>query len=314
MTGLDLGEVENFVDQMQQMPADAQDPLQRLDEVVEPVVLVVIRQHFRQADDGVQWRAQLVAHVGEELALGPGRFHCLIARLAQAFDELREFAFPLLAPGDLGIDRHHTAVAGSLLADLHPATVGEFNFSVAARLLAHLQPVRQPVRLRILRREGAVLDPEAHDFLEAGARHQGRGQRGVEVPVAAVRHDQSVVCVEQDEGFGNRLDRVLKLCTSLIERRAHRPLVRDITGIAGHAPRAAVRPDLCDAVLPGPAPAVVARPIADLHVEAWHQALEVIRHVLPEEDQVVGVQPVGTVLRRLQFLRGISRVSQMPGE
>src|SRR5690606_23459152 len=34
----------------------------------------LVADDFREADDGVEWRAQLVAHVGEELAFRPARF------------------------------------------------------------------------------------------------------------------------------------------------------------------------------------------------------------------------------------------------
>ncbi len=69
--GLDLGQVEDVVDEGQQVLAGP-------DNVVEVVGLLgrqrakpLRGQHARHADDGVQRRAQLVAHLGQKLALGP---------------------------------------------------------------------------------------------------------------------------------------------------------------------------------------------------------------------------------------------------
>jgi hypothetical protein len=36
--------------------------------------LSILPQHLSDADDGVEWRAQLVAHIGEELRLVLARF------------------------------------------------------------------------------------------------------------------------------------------------------------------------------------------------------------------------------------------------
>ena len=65
--GLDLGEVENVVDQREQMPARAEHAIERLEVLLER--LGILPQHLGDADDGVERRAQLVAHVGEELRL-----------------------------------------------------------------------------------------------------------------------------------------------------------------------------------------------------------------------------------------------------
>ena len=64
---LDLGEVENVVDQREQVPARAEHAIERLDVLLQR--LRVLPQHLGDADDGVERRAQLVAHVGEELRL-----------------------------------------------------------------------------------------------------------------------------------------------------------------------------------------------------------------------------------------------------
>ena len=65
--GLDLGEVEDVVDQGEQVTARAKHAVERLDVLLQR--LGILPQHLGDADDGVERRAQLVAHVGEELRL-----------------------------------------------------------------------------------------------------------------------------------------------------------------------------------------------------------------------------------------------------
>ena len=64
---LDLGQIENVVDQGEQMPARAEHAVERLEVLLE--ALGILPQHLGDADDGVERCAQLVAHVGEELRL-----------------------------------------------------------------------------------------------------------------------------------------------------------------------------------------------------------------------------------------------------
>jgi hypothetical protein len=65
--GLDLGEVEDVVDQREQVAARAEHAVEGLD--VLPQGLRIFPQHLGDADDGVERGAQLVAHAGEELRL-----------------------------------------------------------------------------------------------------------------------------------------------------------------------------------------------------------------------------------------------------
>ena len=65
--GLDLGEVENVVDQREQVPARAEHAVERLGILLQR--LGILPQHLADADNGVERRAQLVAHIGEELRL-----------------------------------------------------------------------------------------------------------------------------------------------------------------------------------------------------------------------------------------------------
>ena len=96
LAGLDLGQVEHVVDQPEQMLAGAIDALERFDKVVEAIVLGVFLQHLGNADHGVQGGAQLVAHIGEELALGSGRVGRHVAGLGQPVDQPALLALTLL--------------------------------------------------------------------------------------------------------------------------------------------------------------------------------------------------------------------------
>ena len=67
---LDLGQVEHVVDQREQVLGRPVDLLQVGEEVVEPAVGRLLLEQLGVQDDGVERGAQLVAHVGQELALG----------------------------------------------------------------------------------------------------------------------------------------------------------------------------------------------------------------------------------------------------
>ena len=75
--GLDLGEVEDVVDQGEQVAARAEHAVERLEVLLQR--LGILPQHLADADDGVERRAQLVAHVGEELRLVLARLRKLAA-------------------------------------------------------------------------------------------------------------------------------------------------------------------------------------------------------------------------------------------
>src|SRR5262245_49542136 len=69
LAGFDLREVEDLVDEAQQVGAGGIDAPQRLQRPVRAEPRCVRDHHLGQADDGVERRAQLVAHAGEELRL-----------------------------------------------------------------------------------------------------------------------------------------------------------------------------------------------------------------------------------------------------
>ena len=67
--GLDLGEIQHRVDQLQKVLAGRVDLPEVGNEGLWPEVLGFFLQHLAVADDGVERRAQLVGHAGQERGL-----------------------------------------------------------------------------------------------------------------------------------------------------------------------------------------------------------------------------------------------------
>ena len=116
LPGLDLRQVENVVDQSQQVPAGTLDPLQVFDRLLVVLVGGILLEDLAVADDRIERRAQLVAHVGEEARFGPVGF---VGRIARG----GELGFVLLHFSDVRIDRNNAAVGGLAFADLDPTAV-----------------------------------------------------------------------------------------------------------------------------------------------------------------------------------------------
>src|SRR5262249_646647 len=57
--------------------------------IADPAEHIAAHQ-LRETDDGIEWCSQLVAHVGEKLALGPARGFCCLFRRAAYRDLLLE--------------------------------------------------------------------------------------------------------------------------------------------------------------------------------------------------------------------------------
>src|SRR5262249_461579 len=69
LPGLDLGEVEHLVDEAKEVSPSAVHALQRLLRLFCAEAPCVFDHHLGQADDGIERRAQLMAHAGDELRL-----------------------------------------------------------------------------------------------------------------------------------------------------------------------------------------------------------------------------------------------------
>ena len=67
LPGLDLRQVEHVVDQTEEMLAVGLQAFQHLAHLLGRFAIDVVEDEFGVAEDGVERRAQLVAHVGQEL-------------------------------------------------------------------------------------------------------------------------------------------------------------------------------------------------------------------------------------------------------
>ena len=88
---LDLRQVENLIDEVEEMLAGAMDAAERLGGLFRPKTRRIADHHVGQPDDGIQRRAQLMAHIGEETRLGAAHCFGLIACSGERF--LVVFAF-----------------------------------------------------------------------------------------------------------------------------------------------------------------------------------------------------------------------------
>src|SRR5262249_33199584 len=70
-TNLDLGEVENIIDESKQLPGRAEHAVERLRVLLE--CFRILAQHLAHADNGVERGAQRVAHIGEKPRGSPAR-------------------------------------------------------------------------------------------------------------------------------------------------------------------------------------------------------------------------------------------------
>ena len=89
LAGLDLRQVEHVVDEPEEVAAVGLDALQRLERLVRQLAVEPIGHHLGEAEDGVHRRAQLVAHVGEELRLVAARDLDLAALLLDLAEQAR---------------------------------------------------------------------------------------------------------------------------------------------------------------------------------------------------------------------------------
>ena len=183
MAGLHLGKVQDVVDQVQELAP-------RLPEDAD--VLALLRgqrgfpQQVRHADDGVHRRPDLVAHAGEEVALGAVRvLGGLLGLLLDLFDTF--------AQGDVG-EGHHRPLDVPIHPDRRPGVLGGERRSVATpqdfavhpgpRPRAHstvdralLVWIRRAVRAAVVHRLVHVL-AEQFFWLIAEQRGSGRVDEG----------------------------------------------------------------------------------------------------------------------------------------
>ncbi len=176
--GFDLGQIEDVVDQRQQVLAGRADLVQVGDHALVTGVLGLFDQHLAVADDRVERCPQLVAHVGQELALGAARGLGLAARAQQLADVVVERHQPLALPVD--VHRH----AGQLDVD-ERAVLAPALADAMCRLLLRLHRVADRLGQRLLGVDQRVeiladrlVEREAEQVLEGGIE---RGDVAVDV-------------------------------------------------------------------------------------------------------------------------------------
>ena len=81
LAGFDLREVQHLVDETEQMSAGAIHTAQRFLSLFRAEARRIGDHHLREPNDGVEWRAQFMAHAGEELRLVLARHFELAALL-----------------------------------------------------------------------------------------------------------------------------------------------------------------------------------------------------------------------------------------
>ena len=206
-----------------------------------------------EPDDGVERRAQLVAHIGEEFGLGlvgflgAGLFAGIFLGEVGEFDRLA-FEFGLrtlevdhggaqakvvvdqlllvfLDAGNVGADRNVAAVLGAAFADVQPAAVVELRLEGARARRRGAGVVQPGADLR----HAADLD---HGLVGSARRHRRIRQLVQALEVRVAQH-QAVAGVPQHEGFRNGLDRVAQPQIGFHGLLGEALLFGDVDGDAG---------------------------------------------------------------------------------
>ena len=93
LAGFDLRKIQDIVDQRQQVFSRGPNLLQIFNKFCVPAFRDLFLQHFTVPNNGVQWSAKFVAHVGEKCALGAA---CLFSQFlcnTEAFAAFRNTHF-----------------------------------------------------------------------------------------------------------------------------------------------------------------------------------------------------------------------------
>ena len=190
LSGFDLREVQDVVEQPQQRTRRAFGLAGIVALACRQRGLVQQRQH---AQDGIHRRADLVAHVGQEVALGLGGLLGDVARPHEV--------------GDVDAEAHQVAIGQVALDDLQHATVAEGLDQLAVALAVRGHAFGHPLVDTadgglVLAAQRAATD----DVLEACSRDDQVAADRVDAAVFLVAVDQPVLRVEQHEGLVDRVD------------------------------------------------------------------------------------------------------------
>ena len=190
LAGLDLRQVEDVVDQRQQVLAGGVNPLEIGDEPLLARVLGVLLQHLAVADDGVERRPQLVAHVRQELTLGAV---CVLGALPRA-QQLADVVVQPHQPHALAVHIHRN---GQYL-DVHEAAVLAAALPDAVyRVVRCLLGVRDRLGPRLLGGDQVVQVLTDHFLLGVTVQLLERRVDGDDVVFRVERHDGDRVVAHQ---------------------------------------------------------------------------------------------------------------------
>ena len=185
-----LGEVQNLVEQTQQRTCCTVGFVGIVRLAVGQVGFLQERQH---ADDGVHGGANLMAHIGQKLALGLGGLLGRCGRLHHL--------------GDVNPETHGVAIGHSALNHPQGATaikmLDQCGLGLAVNLHAPGHPfVNAPNGRLVL----AAFGSHPNNVLKPIARNHHVGAQGVDVPVVLIAQHQPVVSVKQRKGNVQSLD------------------------------------------------------------------------------------------------------------
>ena len=196
---LDLGQVEDVVDEREEVSRRLQDVAQVIRLLFVDLAEQPLGQHLGEADDRVQRRAQLVRHVGEEFALVPARRLELAALLLDLAEQ------PRVLDGQRGLRRERLheldhlgrEAAGAAAVDGERAqelVLAEKRHRQHRTIAAANEDVAQPARIAPLVRDVRDLDrlagdrePPEHALALADGRRPERVDQLVGQPVRRVQ-------------------------------------------------------------------------------------------------------------------------------
>src|ERR1700732_5049111 len=173
-------------------------------EVGDELFLVAVNRVFLKylaiTNDRIEWRAQFMAHIGPELALGSiGDF-----RLFACFLKFEILSSKLR---NVGVDGDRAAPLNTALADADKATAVSV-FSEPTGMLVPRLPLRDPV----LRALASKVDQRTRDhrlqhLSERGARLNNIGNTRINIAELLVEKNDTVFGIVKHETFGDRRNR-----------------------------------------------------------------------------------------------------------
>uniref|UniRef100_A0A0N4ZCW1 Flagellar hook-associated protein 1 n=1 Tax=Parastrongyloides trichosuri TaxID=131310 RepID=A0A0N4ZCW1_PARTI len=210
-SGLDPGQVENVAEQGLQGAAGRLDQVQHL---MLGGAQFRSRQRLGHADDAVQRRADLVAHIGQEAALGAIGGFGGVASLGQSFGAADHV-------GDVRTDGDQTAAGGATVLDTQPA-IADLKLARALRIAALGQSFSGP---GVFAADGfgidARLQADVEKFFKRDADLQGAGQVGADIQVSLVPDLQPIVGVIDAQTVGHGVNRLQHLPQHAAARPPH---------------------------------------------------------------------------------------------